>query len=935
MDLNSIKIIQHNVLAWTFERRNELYNIYRSLDPDIILLNAHGRKDTERIKLFNYNVYQRNVQNENNAGVAIAIKRNVEHEIIDDLDDDFLAVKIITTTGPLIVSTGYLPPRHPTLPINNFFRLFRNQNPMILAADLNARHEILDHGNNNTVGELVNQFIRGGNAIHAGPFFKTYVTPRATGTPDVVLVNEKFNYNLLITPGPLTTSDHIPVEIKLSASPLQKRVPPRLDFAKANWEHFVQQLSDFSIPNLDHQPVQIIDQQLDRWFEAVQTAMRENIPTVNYRTLPHIKLTKEVKLLQMAYQNIRRQAINFGWTDRLRQTMKIIQHNMANVMKKQREEHWEELLRRTEKTYKQPQIFWDEIRRLMGTDSNEMPYLLDNQGNKLTSDQAKADEFRRHLENIFQISNEENASFCLNQQQQVEEALRHSNAHRPYERTDLSRLTEGNRLTEQITRNEIIGRINSFKNRKAPGQSKINKLILQKLPLNMLDALQQILNASLSAGYFPKYFKHAIIKMILKQGKQSVHSVNYRPISLLETTGKVFEKILNDRLKNFLQSNNLNNPYQHSYQKNRGTISALATIYQNIAITQQEHNQCNVICRDVSKAFDRVWHDGLRFKLSRLNMPRLMTAILCNFLDNRTATVQVNNSKSLPFYLRAGVPQGSVLAPTLYNVYTSDVGELTYSKYTAYADDITQIVSYYGPSKEMLKRKTQRAIEELNTYERRWKIKTNNNKFQMIHISKKNPLPITIGNQDIRYVRSAKILGLTIKGNGISTHLKEQRNKASITLRKLRRFKKMSSQTKLHLYKALILPILDYPVIPLNTLKKTNWQKYQAVQNKALRWINGDIPPYNSTILDLHTRYKLEPLNTRNYRLAANMWEKFRMEFPTDSEEYETSEFNRTHAWWPLSYMTADASEPPPIYGNIRGRNRNDQNNEDDEPDEI
>lgn len=938
MDLNTLKIVQHNVLAWTFNRRNELFNIYRTLDPDIILINAHGRKNEERIKLFNYNVYQRNSLNENNAGVAIAIRINLKHQIIDDLEDDFLALKVTTTQGPLIIATGYLPPRNPTLPHNNFLRLFRNQFPVLLAGDLNARHHILDHGNDNAIGELIYQYMRGGNATHVGPFFKTYVTPRASGTPDIVLVNNKFNYNIQISPGPLTTSDHLPLVIRMSTSPLQVPVPPRLNFHNANWENFATQLSSFTIPNLDRQPRQKIDEQLDRWFTAVQAAMDNNIPVTTFRTLPHIKLTKEVHLIQQAYKNIMAKANNTGWTEQLRNTMKVLQNNMASIMKEQGEKYWEKLLQNTEKTYRQPQIFWKEIRKLMGMDSNSTPYILDPQGNKLTSDEDIANEFRRHLKNTFQITEEDNNNFCQRTQQEVNEYLRNTDQHKPFETIDLSRLNVDNRLTKPITRNELIGKINSFKNRKAPGQSGINKVILQRLPLNMLDALKDILNAALSAGYFPQFFKHALIKMLLKQGKQSIHSVNYRPISLLESTGKAFEKILNDKLKNFLHTNNLNNHYQHSYKKNRGTISALAITYEKIASTQQEHHQCNVIGRDVSKAFDKVWHEGLKFKICRLQMPRTMTSILCNFLDNRTATVQTNNHKSAPFELKAGVPQGSVLAPTLFNLFTGDVGELVHSNYTAYADDITQIIHYHGPSKEMLKRKTQRAIEELNSFERKWKIKTNNTKFQMVHISKYNPLPITVDNQNIRYTRSAKILGLTLKGTGITAHIKDQRNKAYTTLKKLRRFKKLNPKLKLHLFKALILPIIDYPTIPMNTLKPSNWKKQQAVQNKALRWINGDVPPYETTIKELHTKYNLEPLNIRNYRLAYGMWEKIRTEFPMETEEFENSNYNRTHAWWPLSYMKADATEPRPIYGNIgdinvegNGQRRNDNDEEDGE----
>lgn len=349
MAQSNLKIVQHNVLAWTFNRRNELYNIYRNIDPDIILINAHGRKNEEIIKLFNYNVHQRNTRNENNAGVAIAIKRNIDYQIIDDMEEDFLAIQIMTTLGPLIIATGYLPPRHPTIPINNFLRLFRNQHPVLLAGDLNARHQALEHGNNNTTGELIYHFIRGGNVTHAGPFFKTYITPRSSGTPDIALINNKFNYNLQISPGPLTSSDHLPLIIRVSTSPIQIQVPPRLNFDNANWDNFATQLSTFTIPSLDLQPTRMIDTQLNRWFEAIKSAMRDNIPASNYRTLPHVQLTREIQLLQRAYENIRTKANQTGWTEQLRNSMKILQHNMANIMKDQSDKYWEDLLKKNRK----------------------------------------------------------------------------------------------------------------------------------------------------------------------------------------------------------------------------------------------------------------------------------------------------------------------------------------------------------------------------------------------------------------------------------------------------------------------------------------------------------------------------------------------------------------------------------------------------------
>lgn len=931
-NLNTIKIIQHNVLAWTAPRKFELYNVYRNINPDVILINAHGVKDEQRIKLFDYNVYQRNTQNELHAGVAIAVKRSIRHEIIDDLEEDYLAIKVTTSTGPLLIATGYQPPRRPNLPNNTLLRIFRDQNPVLFAGDLNARHRILDHGNNNPAGEFINQLIRRGNTLHIGPYFKTYITPRASGTPDIVLTNNKMNHNMHLCPGPLTSSDHLPIIITLAASPIQVPVTPRPDYNNANWENFVANLETYNIPDLNNQPTRQIDDALHNWFGKVKTAMKDNIPQVKYRTLPHPRITNELKLLRNSFNNIQRRAENTGWTPQLRNTVKIIQNNMSEILKQQRNEIWNELLNKTEALYREPDKFWKQIRNLMGSETSaNIPYLLNPNGEKLTTDAEQAEEFRRHLRNTFNISREENDQFCQETQLEVETFLENSEDHLPYNIIDYNRLNEENPLTRQISRNEILATIRSFKNKKAPGQTKIDKTILMKLPIIMIDALREIFNAALSTGYFPKAFKIAIIKMLLKKGKQSIHPVNFRPISLLETVGKTYEKILNSRLKRFLASNNHNNPNQHAYQSNRGTASAIAITYQRIATTQQDRYQCNLVNRDISKAFDKVWHAGLKYKICRLNMPRIFTATLCNFLDNRSAIVQMNNHKTAPFPLNAGVPQGAVLSPTLFNIFTADLKDLYQSQLTAYADDVTQVISHHGASKQFLQRKTIRAIKEVNEFEQKWKIKTNNNKFQILHISKRNPLPINIDQTQLNYVRETTILGMKLKSTGFSGHVKQQRLKASINLRKLRRFKNLNPRLKLHLYKALILPIIDYPPIPYNTIKPTNWKSLQALQNKALRWINGDAPPYNTTVEQLHEIYNLKPLNIRNFRLAYNAWEKIRAEFPEETEVYETTEYARTHAWWPLAYIPANAVEPRPIYKKETRLRPNNNNNEDED----
>ena len=115
-----------------------------------------------------------------------------------------------------------------------------------------------------------------------------------------------------------------------------------------------------------------------------------------------------------------------------------------------------------------------------------------------------------------------------------------------------------------------------------------------------------------------------------------------------------------------------------------------------------------------------------------------MEKILCNFLDDRTAQIKMKNKLSEKFTLSSGAPQGSILSPTMYIFYTSDMpapgGGVTN---VLFADDVTQLIEYHHRSKQMTARRTERAILDVNNYERKWKIKTNQNKFKELPISVK------------------------------------------------------------------------------------------------------------------------------------------------------------------------------------------------------
>ena len=145
-----------------------------------------------------------------------------------------------------------------------------------------------------------------------------------------------------------------------------------------------------------------------------------------------------------------------------------------------------------------------------------------------------------------------------------------------------------------------------------------------------------------SIGYFQITFKHGEIILIAKDGKDFANPINYRPITLLEVFGKVMERIITNRFSQYLEMNNLLPMHQYGFRRGRGTETAITTIYETIAMAQRNNFQTNVVCRDISKAFDKIWHDGLKYKICHLNLPSIFEKILANFLDERSAALKID-----------------------------------------------------------------------------------------------------------------------------------------------------------------------------------------------------------------------------------------------------------------------------------------------------
>lgn len=272
----------------------------------------------------------------------------------------------------------------------------------------------------------------------------------------------------------------------------------------------------------------------------------------------------------------------------------------------------------------------------------------------------------------------------------------------PNDQDNKTTWTEQPQMKQKIkltTPKEVATEIkNSINPRKSLGFDLISGVILNKLPRKAIVKLTKLINATFKLRYFPSLWKVAEIIMIQKPGKPPHKASSYRPISLLPMISKLFEKLLLKRLKPIIETNNLIPDHQFGFREKHSTIDQVHRIIDLIERSLEEKKVCSAVFLDVVQAFDKVWHEGLMHKFKSF-LPKQYTKILHSYISDRYFRIKQEEDYSDLRAIKAGVPQGSVLGPVLYLLYTCDIPALKNDTIATFADD-TAILAVGNTCKE-------------------------------------------------------------------------------------------------------------------------------------------------------------------------------------------------------------------------------------------
>ena len=507
---------------------------------------------------------------------------------------------------------------------------------------------------------------------------ETHFTETSASLIDLIMVR---NRNNILTSGvaeplfPDLIRYHCPVFVLL------KFIRPKVNtykrkiwnYQRADFEKYRQLLREHDLTNKIRNKE--LDSSVQIVADAIFDAAEKSIPNklVNIRPSDYPWITCHIKSLirkrRRIYNKLKKKK-NLRFWDQF----KVVRNNVTNLVRKSKQNYFDKIENMFSNENLNSKLFWKTSKQLLGLDktSQTIPSLSIN-NEYAETDLQKAQMLNNYFSSQSVVDDKDKSL--------------------PPPKTVLHDRLDILEIPPQSVRDVLDG----LNVNKSCGLDLMSPRLLKEGSPILAEPYSLIFTSSLRTGQFPTTWKDGNITALHKKEDRSMPS-NYRPISLLCQAGKSFERCVHKQLYNYINQHNLLTPFQSGFVPGDSTTFQLLHIYHTFCEAVDSGKEVRVVFCDISKAFDRVWLRGLIHKLKDMGCSNALTKWFASYLSNRRQRVVLNGQVSERTFVKAGVPQGSILGPLLFLIYINDIVNELRASVRLFADDTSLYIVVENPN---------------------------------------------------------------------------------------------------------------------------------------------------------------------------------------------------------------------------------------------
>ncbi|CAH1720846.1 unnamed protein product [Aphis gossypii] len=837
--MKNLNILQWNINSFN-KKRHDIQLIIQKYSPMCIGLQETNLKNDKIPSIKNYKIFYANRPDCTRAsgGVASLIHSDypsVQIPIQSDLE--VIAVQV-TLEFKITICNIYIPNQTPfkTSDLDNI--ITQLPKPFILFGDFNSHSVLWGSEKTDTRGKSIEKILDSDSIALLNNGQPTRLNP-SNGTFSAIDLSisssslaQRISWSVLQE---IYDSDHLPILMTLlSTKTISTSSTPRWLLKNPDWGFFSNLVDTFMLENPQSDSTSI-DDDITFISDSITRAAEISIgKSTNPRKKNQVpwwsdEIRDSIKKKNLALKTFQ---ISKSSSDYIK--LKQLRAKTRYLVKSGKAKSWK-LFSSGLGPQADPSTIWRRVRAIHGHPKNHRIQIMKD--TELCTD---PDEIPNLFGELFYLNSSDenyNATFLNNN-------IHMRNQH--YTSCINPNLDEQIKLNSPIQLAEMV-RATSKCTSLAPGPDGIPYCFIHNLPISALDSIIMVFNKIWSSGAIPKKWKHSIVIPIPKPNKNKFETKSYRPISLLNTMVKVLEKIIDSRLRWFLEKNNLLDPRQNGFRRHRSTSNTLHDIQAEIHSTLETKQVMGLIALDISKAYDTAWRPRILKILSNIISIDKLFNFIKNFLTDRTFQVRCNGKSSKLYTQHNGVPQGSTLSVSLFLLAINDIPQAIAPpvKCTLFADDFNLFCRSISP------KTTITHLQDTLTALQDWSLVSGFSfsveKSQCTFFTNKRNIgttTITMNNIPIPIKKSIKILGILFDSkNTWIPHLKAIRKESLIRINTLKCFAHKSwgshSSSLLQIYKALILSKLEYNSFLFIKAKTSALKMLDTVHNTGLRLVTG------------------------------------------------------------------------------------------------